>query len=43
MGLGHVVTLRARSVEQAAWKAYRPECDPTYDAREIARMLREQA
>ncbi len=52
MGLGHVVTLRVpparlrevnRSVEQTAWKAYRSEFYPTYDAREIARSLRQEA
>jgi len=52
MGLGHIVTLRVpparlrevnRSVELGAWKAFRTEFYPTYDAREIAKTLREQA
>ncbi|TGE00322.1 hypothetical protein EU555_08970 [Methylobacterium nonmethylotrophicum] len=52
MGLGYVVTLRVpparlrevnRSVEQAAWKAFRTEFYPTYDAREIVKALRERA
>ena len=51
MGLGYIVTLRApparlrevnRAVEQGAWKAYRSEFYPTYDAKEIAKTLREQ-
>jgi len=52
MGLGYIVTLRVpparlrevnRAVEQGAWKAFRTEFYPTYDAKEIARTLREQA
>ena len=52
MGLGYIVTLRVppsrlrelnRSVEQAAWKAYRTDFYPTYDVREVTRTLREQA
>ena len=52
MGLGYIVTLRVpparlrevnRTIEQTAWKAFRTEFYPTYDAREIARALREQA
>lgn len=52
MGLGHIVTLRVpparlrevnRSVELGAWKAFRSEFYATYDAREIAKSLREQA
>jgi len=52
MGLGHIVTLRVpparlrevnRAVEQGAWKAFRTEFYATYDAREIARTLRERA
>jgi hypothetical protein len=52
MGLGYVVTLRVpparlrevnRSVEQGAWKAFRTEFYTSYDAKEIARTLREQA
>ena len=52
MGVGHIVTLRVpparlrevnRSVEQTAWKAYRSEFYPTYDAREIVKSLREEA
>lgn len=52
MGLGYVVTLRVppaklrevnRIVEQTAWKAFRTEFYPTYDAREIAKTLRERA
>lgn len=52
MGLGYIVTLRVppdklravnRVVEQTAWKAFRTEFYPTYDAREIAKTLRERA
>lgn len=52
MGLGYIVTLRVppsrlreinRVVEQTAWKAFRTEFYPTYDAREIARTFRERA
>jgi hypothetical protein len=52
MGLGHIVTLRVpparlrevnRAVEQTAWKAFRTEFHPTYDAREIVKTLRERA
>lgn len=52
MGLGYIITLRVpparlrevnRAVEQTAWKAFRTEFYPTYDAREIAKSLREQA
>ena len=52
MGIGHVVTLRVpparlrdvnRAVEGTAWKAYRSEFYPTYDAREIVKVLREKA
>ena len=52
MGLGYIVTLRVpparlrevnRAVEQGAWKAFRTEFYPTYDAKEVARTLREQA
>ena len=52
MGLGYIVTLRVpparlrelnRAVEQSAWKAFRTEFYPTYDARGIAKTLREQA
>jgi hypothetical protein len=52
MGLGYIVTLRVpparlrevnRIVEQTAWKAFRTEFYPTYDAREIAKTLRERA
>lgn len=52
MGLGYVVTLRVpparlrevnRAVEQGAWKAFRTEFYPSYDAKEIAKTLREQA
>ena len=52
MGLGYIVTLRVpparlrevnRTIEQTAWKAFRTEFFPTYDAREIARALRERA
>jgi hypothetical protein len=52
MGLGYIVTLRVpparlrevnRVVEQTAWKAFRTEFYPTYDARAIAKTLREQA
>lgn len=52
MGLGYVITLRVpparlrevnRAVEQTAWKGFRTEFYPTYDAKDIARTLREQA
>ena len=52
MGLGYIVTLRVpparlrelnRIVEQTAWKGFRTEFFPSYDAREIARALREKA
>lgn len=52
MGLGYIVTLRVpparlrevnRAVEQNAWKAFRTEFYPTYDAREIVKTLRERA
>ncbi len=52
MGLGYIVTLRVpparlrevnRAVEQGAWKAFRTEFYPTYDAKKIAETLREQA
>lgn len=52
MGLGYIVTLRVpparlrevnRVIEQTAWKAFRTEFYPTYDAREIAKTLRERA
>jgi hypothetical protein len=52
MGLGYIVTLRVpparlrevnRAVEQTAWKGFRSEFYPTYDAREIAKALREKA
>ncbi len=52
MGLGDIVTLRVpparlrevnRAVEQVAWKAFRTEFYPTYDAREIVKTLRERA
>ena len=52
MGLGYVITLRVpparlrevnRAVEQTAWKAFRTEFYPTYDARDIAKSLRERA
>ena len=52
MGLGYIVTLRVpparlrevnRVVEQTAWKGFRTEFYPTYDAREIAKTLRERA
>jgi hypothetical protein len=51
MGLGYIVTLRVpparlrevnRAVEQSAWKAFRTEFYPTYDAREIAKAQREK-
>jgi hypothetical protein len=32
-----------RAVEQTAWKAFRAEFYPTYDAREIAKSFRERA
>ena len=32
-----------RIIENSAWGSYRTEFYPTYDAREIARSLREQA
>jgi hypothetical protein len=52
LGLGHIVTLRVpparlrevhRAVEHGAWRAFRTEFYATYDAREIARTLRERA
>jgi hypothetical protein len=52
MGIGYVVTLRVpparlrevnRAVEQTAWGAFRTEFYPTYDARGIAKALREKA
>jgi hypothetical protein len=52
MGLGYIVTLRVpparlrevnRVVEQTAWKAFRTEFYPSYDAREIAKTFRERA
>jgi hypothetical protein len=52
MGVGYIVTLRVpparlrevnRAVEQTAWGAFRTEFYPTYDARAIAKSLREQA
>jgi hypothetical protein len=52
MGLGYIVTLRVpparlrevnRAVEQTAWKGFRTEFYPTYDAREIVKSLREKA
>jgi len=52
MGLGHIVTLRVpparlrevnRAIELTAWKSFRTEIYATYDAREIARTLRERA
>lgn len=52
MGLGYIVTLRVpparlrevnRAVEQTAWKGFRTEFYPTYDAREIAKSLRKKA
>ena len=52
MGVGYIVTLRVpparlrevnRSVEQTAWKSFRSEFYPTYDARAIAKSLREEA
>ena len=52
MGLGYIVTLRVpparlrevnRVIEQTAWKAFRTEFYPTYDAREIAKKFRERA
>jgi hypothetical protein len=48
MGLGYIVTLRVpparlrevnRAVEQTAWKGFRTEFYPTYDAREIVKSL----
>jgi hypothetical protein len=52
MGVGYIVTLRVppdrlrevnRSLEQTAWKAFRTEFYPTYDARDIAREQRAKA
>ena len=52
MGVGYIVTLRVpparlrevnRAVEQTAWGAFRTEFYPTYDARAIAKSLREQS
>jgi hypothetical protein len=52
MGLGYIVTLKVppsrlrevnRVVEQTAWKGFRTEFYPTYDARDIAKTLRERA
>ena len=52
MGLGQVVTLRVpparlrevnRAVELNAWKAFRTEFYPTYDLRQVAKTLRENA
>ncbi len=52
MGIGYIVTLRVpparlrevnRAVEEVAWKTFRTEFYPTYDAREIAKTLRERA
>jgi hypothetical protein len=52
MGLGYIVTLRVpparlrevnRAVEETAWKAFRTEFYPTYDARAIAKSFRERA
>ncbi len=52
MGLGYVVTLRVpparlrevnRVVEETAWKAFRTEFYPAYDAREIANTFRKEA
>jgi len=52
MGLGQIVTLRVppgslrevnRAIDLTAWKAFRAEIYATYDAREIARTLRERA
>jgi hypothetical protein len=52
MGLGYIVTLRVpparlrevnRAVEETAWKAFRTEFYPTYDARQIAKSFRERA
>jgi len=52
MGLGQVVTLRVpparlrevnRSIELAAWKAFRTEIYATYDFKEAAKAQRERA
>jgi len=52
VGIGYIITLRVpparlrevnRAVEQTAWKVFRSGFYPTYDAREIARTLRERA
>ncbi len=52
MGIGQVVTLRLPpsklrpvnlAIEQSAWKAFRTEFYPTYDAREIAEQARAKA
>jgi len=52
MGIGQVVTLRVpparlrevnRTIEQTAWKAFRTEFYPTYDLKDVARGLQEQA
>jgi hypothetical protein len=52
MGVGHVVTLRVpparlrevnRSIEGAAWKAFRSEIYATYDFKEVAKTQRERA
>ena len=52
MGVGYIVTLRVpparlrevnRAVEQTAWGAFRTEFYPAYDARAIAKSLREQS
>jgi hypothetical protein len=52
MGLGHVATLRVpparlrefnRSIEAAAWKAFRTEIYATYDFKEVAKTARERA
>ena len=52
MGIGQVVTLRVpparlrevnRAIELTAWKAFRTEFYPTYDLRQVAKTLRENA
>jgi hypothetical protein len=52
MGLGQVVTLRVpparlrevnRSIELAAWKAFRTEIYATYDFKEVAKAQRDRA
>lgn len=52
MGLGHVATFRVpparlrefnRSIEAAAWKAFRSEIYATYDFKEVAKTARENA